>query len=76
MRRNTLLEDLHMKKSIFLIAVLALALTICSCETQNTGDGGADSTAADSTAVQAGVTFGDSGAPGGAADVWQSSVRD
>lgn len=61
-----------MKKSLFFVAVLALALTICSCETGKNED--AEST--DGTDVQAGVTLGDSGAPGGAADVWQNSLRD
>ncbi len=64
-----------MKKPLFLMVVLALALTICSCETEGT-DNADSAESTDGTDVQAGVTFGDSGAPGGAADVWQPSLRD
>lgn len=60
-----------MKKVFLVFSVFALALTIYSCTAEGSGD-----TNGDTSGVQAGVAFGDSGAPGGAADAWQSSLRD
>ena len=60
-----------MKKIFLIFTVFALALSIYSCTAEDSGYANGDT-----SDVQAGVTFGDSGAPGGAADVWQPSLRD